>query len=179
MQQNYPPIGMERDRDIKVVGPKHLKIESYIRGNTKQAIWLISPTKKLSLAVTPPNLDNPFPIDRFAISPNEDFIFGGRKVATGECDMFLWVRQRDRTYKLLPETVNHWVVRRQGKRHQGGEIMFVSVSRWTAGGNGVVLATLYENGKHNLWHIQEIDLVRGRFAPDRAVAESKLGGFLI
>ena len=182
MKQSYPPRGMERQSDLTVTGAKHLKIESYLaRRNgspdwllTDEAVWLISPTAKRALSTPALIKDNPFPLDRFAISPNEDFIFGARKLCAGDSDMFLWVRQKDKSYKLLPETVNTWIVRRRGAQHKGGAINFIHLVRWLDGGNGVALAGTYRTGKHNYWHLQEIDLVRGKFPPDRVIGQQKL-----
>ena len=163
----------ERSSPPKVFGPRGYRIES-----DGDSFRLTTPGGRYSLDAPALNADNPFEIERVAIAPNADFIFGSRKVVAGESEMFLWVRQKNKSYKLLPETVNHWIVRRTKNSHRGGDITFVRLVRWLNDGNGVALASLYDDGRRNLWHVREIDLVRGRFGPERVVSENKLD-FLI
>ena len=170
---------MRRQTELQVVGPRALRIESYYSENTEgqataESVWLLSGSRKVALETPALVADLPFTLDRFAIAPNADFIFGSRKVVAGESEMFLWVRQKDKSYKLLPETVNQWIVRRTKSTHKGKEITFVRLVRWLNGGNGVALSSLYFDGRKNLWHMREIDLVRGKFGPERAISESKL-----
>ena len=77
-QSSYPPEGLERlpRERLKVVGPKSLKIETYVRkekedeGVGGESVWLISPTRKIHLETPALNEGNAFTIDSFAIAPN-------------------------------------------------------------------------------------------------------------
>ena len=174
---------MDRRTGLTVVGPKTLQIESYTHSNAdgqpdEESVWLLSRSSKTKLKTPALVEGNPFALDSFAIGANADFIFGVRKVDSGESDMFLWVRQKDKSYKLLPETVNQWIVRRTKASHRGGPITFVRLVRWFDNGNGVALAYT-TGGRGNPWYSREIDLVRGKFAPARAIAESKFPSTLI
>ena len=77
--------------------------------------------------------------------------------------MFLWVRQRDGSYKLHDESVGKWIVRRNSTPPRMREINFLRVLEWRNGGNGVVLACDFTGDRRSPWHRLEIDLVRGKF----------------
>lgn len=176
MPQDYPPRNLDREADVSVSAPRGVRVESYSRpgdsGPTGQAIWLLTPRGRFYLEPPPLFAENPFMLDRFAVAPNLDFVFGSRKVATGENQLFLWVRQKNGSYKRLPETMNDWIVRR-GKATRG-PIDLVGVVKWLDNGSGVTFGALYRDRGHNYWHTQEVDLVHGKFAPPRIVSQSKL-----
>ena len=152
--------------EIEYHGPKGIRIESYVKGDREaEAVWLLSPLRKQKLDTPELIQDNPFCIDRFAVSPNQDFIFGGRKVVLGDSNMFLWVRQKDGSYKRLPETVNQWILRRHGKPKGRRDMNFVRLLEWRSGGNVVVLACNFDGDRKGPWQRIEIDLVRGKFSP--------------
>ena len=166
----YPPQGMDRS-EVEYHGPKSLRIESYVLGDRQEeSVWLVSSRRKQRLSTPRLVKDNPFTLDRFAVGTNQDFIFGARKVASGESDMFLWVRHGSE-YKLLPETVNHWIVRRHGKPRGRNEITFVRLLEWRSGGNVVALACNFDDDRRGPWQHVEIDLVRGRFSPYKTLPE--------
>ena len=80
--------------------------------------------------------------------------------------MFLWVRQKNGEYKLMPETLNKWIVRKHGKPRPPFPIHFVRLIEWRKGGDGVLLACASgEERSNSQWHRVEIDLVHGKFSP--------------
>jgi hypothetical protein len=90
----------------------------------------------------------------------------------GESDLFLWVRQKDGSYKRLGETVNHWIVRRHGLPKKRQALNFLRLLEWRAGGNIVVLACNFDGDRKAPWQRIEIDLVRGKFSPYTSLPEN-------
>lgn len=164
---SYPPKGFQRE-EIEYHGPKTHQIECFVRraggGELKEdSLWLLTPQRRVYLATPVLIADNPFALSRVALAPNLDFILGARKVSSGESDLFLWVRQKDGAYKLLPESVAQWIKRRRGYPKGREELNFIRLIEWRAGGNGVILACQFDFDKRAPWQRLEIDLVRGKF----------------
>jgi hypothetical protein len=167
----YPPAKMER-LEVQYVGSRQLRIELYGRFDTKEteigllplveeSIWLISRERKVHLEARKLDPESNFYVDRLAVAPNQDFIFGARKVCSGTSEMYMWVRQKNGTYKLHRETVNAWVARRTSRTP---ELNFVRLLEWKKGGNTVVLACDFTRDRKSPWHRVEIDLVQGKFS---------------
>ena len=163
VRPTYPPRGMERET-IEYHGPKQLHIESYSgeRRWPHREIWLVGNRTKIQLAV--PKLEPPgIEVDRFAIAPNRAFIFASGRIVHRVSETVLWVQQADGRYKLLGESVGHWICRRLGLPKGREELTCVCLLAWRSGGNGVALSCAFDAEKDS-WQRVEIDLVRGRFS---------------
>lgn len=178
LKASYPPKGMER-QEIEFYGPKGFHVASFLRwgavgvGVTKEAVWLVSGTKRWHLETPPLRKSTPIPLEGFALSPHHTFLLGMRKICRGDNELFLWIRQKG-DYKRLPLSVNDWILKNRRLPDGLCQLDFIRVLRWEAHGNKILLGCNFDYGRlyaDSTWMSIEIDLVRGKFGPFRKLHE--------
>ena len=170
-QQEYPPKGFEKDKDVFVGASKNLsfRIENYLRDSEKnetttQQTWLISkkdknrhvqlpiPTLKLEEGATSI-------FDRFWISPDESTLLMTRHVASQTNEMLALQRVSELKYRLFPTSLNEIVGKGDAE-----DCWFLTLKEWRQGGRIAVLESIVDHGIIVKW-VGSFDIVTKRLIP--------------
>ena len=177
-----------RKGNITVVGARTFTIEVLERDSENQLAdaktWLVSRQNRrlrVSLPVPPPTEDIPFDFDRFFVSPDEDTIIAGRKVAHGTNEMRVFHRVSGLRYVAAErQSLNDRIGSRFGLPWKNSgtyeqSVDIVRFQRWEAGGRRAVLACIYiGQGNVEVFYFVTLDVRTGALSHYERTTENKV-----